>query len=149
MKERLQGDLKQALRSRDVVKCSTIRLLLSAIKNTEIAKMTTLDDAGIIGVIAREVKQRDESIQAFRQGNRPELVAKEETEKAILMGYLPEQVNREEIIATARRIIAEVGAKGPGDKGKVMPRIMAELRGRADGREINAIVTELLQSDGS
>ena len=138
--------MKQALRSGDKVKLSTIRLLLSAVKYTEIARQTALTDADILGVIAKEVKQRQESILAFKQGNRPDLVAKEEAEMAILVAYLPRQMTRDEIIAEARRVIAEVGAKGIGDKGKVMPKIIAELKGKADGREINNIVTELLSS---
>lgn len=147
LKQKLNDDLKQALRGGDKVKLSTIRLLLSAVKYTEIARHPNeLTDADILGVIAKEVKQRQESILAFKQGNRPDLVAKEEAEMVILQAYLPKQMTRDEIIAEARRIIAEVGAKGVGDKGKVMPKIIAELKGKADGREINNIVTELLSS---
>ncbi len=149
LKQKLSEDLKQSLRSGDKTKVSTIRLLMSAIKNTEIARQVALDDAGILGVIAKEVKQRDESIEAFKKGNRSDLVTKEEAEKVILMGYLPKQASREEIVAVAKRIIAEVGAKTPADKGKVMPKVIAELRGKADGREINAVVTELLSPTGS
>ena len=146
MKQKLTDDLKQAMRSGDKTKISVIRLVMSAIQNTEIARRTDLSDTDILGVIAKEVKQRQESIDAFKQGERPDLVAKEEAEMAILQPYLPEQVSREEIIAEARRIIEEVGAQGPGDKGKVMPLIIAQLKGKADGREINAVVTELLSS---
>ena len=146
LKQRLADDLKQALRGKDKVRRSAIRLLMAAIKNTEIARQATLTDADILGIIAKEVRQRNESIEAFKQGNRPDLVAQEEAELVILQEYLPEQMTREEIIAEARRIIDEVGAQGPGDKGKVMPKIIAQLKGRADGREINAVVTELLSS---
>jgi hypothetical protein len=146
LKQKLNDDMKQALRSGDKVKLSTIRLLLSAVKYMEIARQAALTDADVLGVIAKEVKQRQESILAFKQGNRPDLVAKEEAEMAILQAYLPEQMTRDEIIAEARRVIAEVGAKGIGDKGKVMPKIIAQLKGKADGREINNIVTELLSS---
>ena len=125
---------------------STIRLVLAAVKNAEIARQAVLDDAGILGVIAKEVKQRQESIEAFKKGNRQDLVAQEEAEMAVLQAYLPQQMTRDEIIAEARRVIAEVGAQGPGDKAKVMPRLVAQLKGKADGREINAIVTELLAS---
>ncbi len=149
LKQKLSDDLKQALRSGDKTKVSTIRLLMAAVKNTEIARMAELDNAGITGVIAKEIKQRDESIEAYKAGNRPDLVSKEEAEKAILLTYLPKQASREEIIAVAKRIIGETGANGPGDKGKVMPKVIAELRGKADGREINAVVTELLASGGS
>jgi len=144
LKQRINEDLKQAMKSGDTVKRSTLRLLLSAINNAEIARRKPLEDGDVLGTISREIKQRRESIDAFRQGNRPDLVAKEEAELALLQEYLPEQVSREEIVAAARRIIAEVGAQGPGDKGKVMPRIITELKGKADGKEINAVVTELL-----
>jgi len=118
---------------------------MAAIKNAEIARRAALDDADILGIIAKEVRQRHESIDAFRLGNRQDLVAQEEAELVILQEYLPRQMTRDEIIVEARRIIEEVGAQGPGDKGKVMPRLIAQLKGSADGREINAVVTELLQ----
>ena len=144
LKQKLEADLKQAIRAKDNVRRSVIRLAMAAIQNKEIAKRAALDDTDILGIIAKEVKQRHESIEAFKQGNRPDLVAQEEAELAILQGYLPPQMTREEIIAEARQVITEVGAQGPGDKGKVMSRIIPQLKGRADGREINAVVTELL-----
>jgi uncharacterized protein YqeY len=146
LKQKLETDLRQAIRAQDVVRRSTIRLVMAAIRNAEIAQQTTLDDPGILGVITKEVKQRHESIEAFKQGNRADLVAREEAELAILQEYLPEPVTREEVIAEAKRVIAEVGAQGPRDKGKVMPQLIAKLKGRADGKEINAVVTELLGS---
>ena len=146
LKQKLAEDLKQALKSGDKVKRSVLRLVLAAIKNAEIARQVTLDDADILGVIAKEARQRRESIEAFTQGDRQDLVAQEEAELAILNQYLPQQMTREEIIVEARRVIDEVGAQGPGDKGKVMPKLIAQLKGRADGREINAVVTELLAS---
>jgi uncharacterized protein YqeY len=146
LKQKLETDLRQAIRAQDTVRRSTIRLVMAAVRNAEIAKQTTLDDTGILGVIAKETKQRQESIEAFKQGNRPDLVAREEAELAILQEYLPEPVTKEEIVAEARRIISEVGAQGPRDKGKVMPQLIAKLKGRADGKEINAVVTELLGS---
>ena len=146
LKQRLETDLRQALRSRDNVRRSVIRLVMAAIRNTEIAKQATLDDPAILGVIAKEIKQRHESITAFKQGNRPDLVAQEEAELAVLNEYLPPPLTHEEIMAEARRLITEVGAQGPRDKGKVMPQLIARLKGRADGKEINAVVTELLGS---
>jgi hypothetical protein len=119
---------------------------MAAIKNTEIAQQATLADADILGVIAKEVRQRHESIEAFKLGDRHDLLAQEEAELAILNEYLPRQMSREEIVAAARQVIEEVGALGLGDKGKVMPNLIAQLKGRADGREINAVVTELLGS---
>ncbi|MFC2020264.1 GatB/YqeY domain-containing protein [Chloroflexota bacterium] len=145
LKEKLNDDLKQAMRGGDVVRRSVFRLALSAIKNAEIAKHADLENSDIIGILAKEARQRQESIQAFKDGNRPDLADKEETELAILQEYLPQQITRDEIIAEARRIIEKVGAEGPGDKGKVMPKVIAELKGKADGREINEVVTELLQ----
>ena len=144
LKQKLTDDLKQAMRDGDTVKRSVIRLTMAAIKNAEIARQTTLEDADILGVIAKEVRQRKESIEAFKQGDRPDLAAKEEAEMAVLEQYLPQQMTREEIVAEARKVIDEVGAQGLGDKGKVMPQLIANLKGRADGREINEVVTELL-----
>jgi len=144
LKQKLMNDLKQAMRDGDKVKCSVIRLAMAAIKNAEIARQADLEDGDILGVIAKEIRQRNESIEAFKQGNRQDLVIKEEAELAILQGYQPRQMTREEIIAEARRVIEEVGAQGPADKGKVMPKLIAQLKGKADGREINAVVTELL-----
>ena len=146
LKQKLDDDLKQAMRDGDKTRRSVLRLLLAAIINAGIARRTDLNDSDILGVIAKEVRQHQESIEAFKQGDRQDLVIQEETELAILKGYLPEQMTREEVVVVARRVIDEVGAQGPGDKRKVMPRIIDQLKGRADGREINAVVTELLQS---
>ncbi len=144
LKQKLTDDLKQAMRDGDTVKRSVIRLTMAAIKNAEIARQTALEDADILGIIAKEVRQRKESIEAFKQGNRPELAAQEEAEMAILNEYLPQQMTREEVMAEARKVIDEVGAQGIRDKGKVMPQLIAKLKGKADGREINEVVTELL-----
>ena len=144
LQQRLNDDLKQAMKGGDKVKCSAIRLVMAAIKNAEIARRSALEDTDILGIIAKEVKQHHESIEAFKQGNRQDLVAREEAELAVLNEYLPQQMTREEIVAAARRLIDEVGARGVADKGKVMPKLIAQLKGRADGRDINAVVTELL-----
>jgi uncharacterized protein YqeY len=146
LKQKLADDLKQAMRDGDKVKRSAIRLAIAAIKNTEIARQTTLEDSDILGVIAKEIRQRKESIEAFKQGGRQELAVQEEAEMAVLKQYMPRQMSREEIAAEARRVIEEVGASGIRDKGKVMPQLIARLKGRADGREINEVVTELLSS---
>ena len=146
LKQKLTDDLKQAIRGGNKVGRAVIRLLMADIKNAEIARQADLDDADILGIIAKGVRQHKESIEAFKQGNRDDLVAQEEAELAVLQDYLPKQMTREEIIAEARRVIDEVGAQGPGDKGKVMSRLIAQLKGKADGREINAVVTELLAS---
>ena len=146
LKQKLSDDLKQAMRSGDTVRRGVIRMLMAAINNAEIARQAKLEDSDILGVITKEVRQHHESIEAFKRGNRQDLVDKEEAELAVLQGYLPQQMNREEVVEVARKVIAEMGAEGPGDKGKVMPKLMAQLRGRADGREINEIVSELLSS---
>jgi uncharacterized protein YqeY len=144
IKERLNDDLKQAIRDHDKLRCSTIRLLSAAIHNAEIAKRAPLEEGDLLGVIAKEIRQCKESIDAFKQGNRQDLVDKEEAELAILQKYLPEQMSRDEIIAAARQVIDEIGAQGPRDKGRVMSQLMPKLKGKADGREINAVVAELL-----
>ncbi len=144
LRQKLSDDLKQAMRGGDKVRRLVIRLVMAAIKNAEISKQADLDDTDILGIIAKEVRQRRESIEAFKQGERRDLVAQEEAELTILNEYLPRQMTREEILSAARQVIERVGAQGLGDKGKVMPQLIAQLKGRADGREINAVVTELL-----
>ncbi len=143
-KDNIQESLKRALKQQQKIEVATLRLLLSEIKNAEIAQQKPADDNKVLDVITREVKRRRESIEAFKQGNRGDLVAQEEAELAILMSYLPEQMSREEIIATARQVIDTVGAQGLSDKGKVMSQLMPQLKGKADGKEISDIVTELL-----
>jgi uncharacterized protein YqeY len=145
LKGKLSDDLRQALRSGDTVRRDTIRLLIAAVNNAEIAKQSDLTDADILSVIAKEVKKHQESIDAFKKGNRPDLVSREEAEMAVLKSYLPEPMSRDEIIAAAREVIVAVGAQGMGDKGKVMQQLMPKLKGKADGKEINDMVTELLQ----
>ena len=144
LQEKLMEDLKASMKSGDKQRKLVISLVRASIKNAEIAKQKTLDDAGVIDVLNKEAKQRRESITEFKKGNRSDLVAKEEAELAILLEYLPKQISREEIISAAREVIKEVGAQGPGDKGKVMQKLMPQLKGKAEGREINDIVTGLL-----
>jgi uncharacterized protein YqeY len=144
------------MRASDETRKSTLRLLLAAVRNAEIppelkegeaapdAPRAEIDDATVLDLIRREVKQRRDSIEAYTQAKRPDLVAIEEAEAAVLATYLPAQMSRDEIAAVARDVIERVGATGPADKGKVMPVIMAELKNKAEGRDINAIVTELL-----
>ncbi len=144
LKQKLSDDLKQALKAGDRVKVSTLRLVLSAVHNAEIARRGAIDDGAVLSVISKEVRQRKESIEAFKQGNRQDLVDKEAAEMALLQEYLPAQMTREQIAEAARKVIAEVGAAGPSDKGKVMGRLIAQLKGKAEGREINEVVSELL-----
>jgi len=144
LQEKLMDDLRQAMKSGDKQRRSIIQLVRAGIKNAEIAQQKTLDDAGVLSVISKEVKQHRESIAEFKKGNRQDLVDKEEAELAILLEYLPQQISREEIISAARQVINEVGAQGPKDKGTVMQKLMPQLKGKAEGREINDIVTGLL-----
>lgn len=144
LKDRIQQALKEALKQQHTTELSTLRLLLSEVKNAEIAARKPADDDIVLEVIAREAKRRRESIEAFRQGNREDLVAKEEAELAILMTYLPAQMTRDEIVKAARQVVETVGAKGPGDKGRVMSQLMPQLKGKADGKLVSDVVTELL-----
>ena len=125
---------------------TTARLIaLAALDNTEIAKQAELKDPDVLDVIAKQAKQREESIAAYKQANRPELVTQEEAELAALKTYLPQAASHDEIAAIVKQVIAEVGAQSQRDKGKVMQKAIAQLKGRADGRQINEVVTELLK----
>jgi uncharacterized protein YqeY len=135
LQERITSDLQQAQKKGDKARMSALRLIKSGIQYAEIAKGASLDDAGVIDVFNKEVKQRRESIEGFTKGNRSDLVEKEKTEL---------EMNRQEISEIIRRVVGEVGAKGPGDKGKVMSKLMPQVKGKADGREVGAIVDELL-----
>jgi len=139
-------ELKEAMKKGDKVRQSVIRLVRSEIHNAEIAQGKPLDDSGVIDVISKEVKKRRESIFEFEKGNRQDLAAQEEAELAILLQYLPPQMPRDEIEALARNIIEESGARGPGDKGKVMGRLMPQLKGKAEGHLVSEVVTELLSA---
>ncbi len=144
--EKIRSDLEQSIRKEDKLRRLVLRLVLSSMRNAEIAQQKPLDDTGIIGVIEKEAKMRRESIEAFEKGNRPDLVANEKAELSVLMEYLPEQMSHEEILAAARKVIGELGATGPKDKGKVMSHLMPQLKGRAQGQEVSNIVSELLSS---
>jgi uncharacterized protein YqeY len=144
LKDSIQEALKGALKRQQRVELATLRLLLSEIKYAEIAQQKPADDNKVLDVIAKEVKRRRESIEAFKKGNRSDLVAQEEAELAVLMSYLPEQMGRADIMTAARRVVDAVGAKGPSDKGKVMAQLMPQLKGKADGKEVSDIVAELL-----
>jgi uncharacterized protein YqeY len=132
------------MRAKEEIRLLVLRTLLSSVNYAEIAKQKKLDDAGIIEVVGKEIKQRRESIEAYDKGNRPDLSAKEKAELAILQEYMPAQMSRDEITAIVEKVIAEVGPKGPGDKGKVMQKLMPQVKGKADGNEVNSIVTDLL-----
>lgn len=144
LEAKLRDDLKDALRKGDKPRMSVLRMLLSAVGYAQMAKQAPMEDTDVLGVIAKEVKQRQESIEAFKKGARADLVAQEQTELEILWSYLPKQMSHDEVVAAAKAVIAATGAKSLQDKGKVMPKLIAELKGKADGKEINAVVTDLL-----
>ncbi len=146
MKSRLEDDLRQAMRDRDTLRRDVIRYMRSEIRNQEIRVQDDLDDQGVIQVLSRQAQQRRDSIEAFSEANRNDLVEKEQAELAIIIEYLPQQMTRDEITELVHQVVTEVGAEGPGDMGKVMSRIMPQVRGRAEGREVNAIVMEILSS---
>ncbi len=148
LKEQLANDLTDALRQGDETRKSTIRMLMSAISTEEVAgaERRELGDEEMLKVVARQVKQRRDSIEEFKKAGRNELADKEAAELQILQAYMPEQAGREEIETEARRVIAEIGATGPQDKGKVMQAIMPRLAGRAEGRDINEVVTQQLSA---
>jgi uncharacterized protein len=144
--QKIRSDLEQSIRKEDKRRCLVLRSVLASIRNAEIAQQKDLDDSGILVVINKEAKMRRESIEAFEKGNRPDLVANEKAELAILLEYLPEQMSREEIAAAVRKVISELGATSQKDKGKVMSQLMPQLRGRAQGQEVSDVVSELLSS---
>ncbi len=146
VQDRLREDLKVALRERNSERLSIIRVLLAECKNAEIARMHALDDAEVIEVLSREAKRRVESIDAFRSGGRSDLVTCEEEALAVIKEYLPAQMSRDEVVRLARESITVVGATGPKDKGKVMSHLMPSVKGKADGKEVNEIVTEMLST---
>ena len=147
LKETLTNDLKDAMRQRDTVKRDTIRLLLSAIGYEEKAKRTdALGDDDVTQVLSKQAQQRRDSIEAYQKGDRPDLVAKEEAELAIVVQYLPQPLSADEIETIVQSAIAEVNATGPQDMGKVMGRIMPQVRARADGKQVSALVNQTLRS---
>lgn len=146
LKEQLQNDLKDAMRARDDLRRDTLRFVLSALHNAEIEARDELDDDGVVVVLTKQAKQRRESIEEFRKGGREEKAAQEEAELELISGYLPEALSRDDVVAAAKEVIEETGASGMADIGKVMPALMERLRGRADGKEANEVVRELLSS---
>ena len=144
LKDQLADDLKDAMRQGDENRKTTLRLLITAIKNAEVAAMKPLEDPEVIVVIGKQAKQRRESIEEFQKANRNDLASKEKAELEVLQAYLPPEMSRDDVVAEARTVVSEVGASGPSDKGKVMAALMPRLAGRVDGRVVNEVVTELL-----
>ena len=146
LKSRLDEDMKNAMRNRDTQRRDVIRFLRSEIRNQEIRAQDELDDQGVVQVLSRQAQQRRDSIQVFRDAERQDLVEKEEAELAVILEYMPQQMGAEEITALVEKVVAEVGASGPEDMGKVMGAIMPQVRGKAEGREVNAIVQQTLRN---
>ena len=145
LQERINADLISAQNARETVKVSSLRLLKAALESAAFAQhKADLTDDEALAVIRKQVKQRQESIAAFRQGQRADLVAKEEAELAVLSAYLPQELPKNEVVAAVKRAVAAVGASSLGDVGKVMKQVMPELRGKADGKKVNEVVVEVL-----
>ena len=146
LKEQLNEDVKNAMRSKDTETRDTLRLLMAAIKQEEIDQQTTLDDAGVLGVINKQAKQRRESIEDYTKANRLDLAEEEEKQLVIIERYLPRQMSREEIEAVAQKVIAETGVTDAKGMGQVMGKLMPQVKGKADGRLVNEVVRDLLKS---
>ncbi len=144
IREQLDTDLLEAVRNKDGLKRSALRLIKASVQSEEKSRGKELGDDDVVQVLTREAKRRRESITAFRDGNRPDLVEKEEAELAIIAKYLPQQLTEEEVREIAQSVIEEVGASGPGERGKVMGKLMPQVKGKADGKMVNEIVGELL-----
>jgi len=144
LKERINDDMKAAMRARESERLATIRLLLAAIKQREVDERVTLDDAGITAVIDKMIKQRKDSISQFEAAGRTDLVEKENAELQVLSAYMPEQLSDAEIAAEVQAAVAQVGASGPQDMGKVMGVLKPRLAGRADMTAVSGLVKAAL-----
>ncbi len=144
LRERLDAELKQAMRAKDEIALSVIRMIRSLVKNREIDQKTILDDTGIAEVITTLAKQRRESIRMFGEAGRAELVAKEEKELALLLSFLPSQLTIEEIIRIVSEVVSQTGATGLKELGVVMKAVKPLVAGRADGAVVSGIVKEKL-----
>ena len=144
LQDRIQEELKQALRQHDAARATALRSLKAAIRNAEIDQRGELDEPAVLAILSKAAKQRRESIEAYRQGGRMDLVAAEEAELRVIEAYLPRQLGEAEIHTAVEQAIVELGAQGPGDMGRVMKLLTERLRGQADGKAISAVVREAL-----
>jgi uncharacterized protein YqeY len=144
LKDRITEDMKTAMRAKDAPRLLTIRGLMAAMKQREVDERITLDDAAIVGILDKLVKQRKDSIAQFTAGNRPDLVEKESAELAVLESYLPQRLGADAIAAEVAAIVAELNAAGPGDMGKVMAAAKAKLAGKAEMAQVSAAVKQAL-----
>jgi uncharacterized protein len=144
LKDRITDDMKDAMRAKQADRLSTIRMLLAALKQKEVDERIMLDDAQVIAIVDKLIKQRKDSIAAFQQASRADLVAKESAEVTVLEAYLPQRLSPEEVHAAVAKIVAAVGAAGPGDMGKVMAAAKVQLAGNADMGLVSAAVKAAL-----
>lgn len=140
LKEQLDAELKAAMRDKDTLKLSVVRMLKSAVKYREIELMKPLDDVGVEGVIGSLVKQRRDSVEQYRAGNRQDLAEKEEAEIKILQAWLPQQLTPDELRAKVEEAVAKTNAQGPKDMGAVMKALMPEVQGKAEGKAVSDMV---------
>ncbi len=144
LKEQITEDMKTAMRARDSERLGTIRLLLAAIKQKEVDERGVVDDVMAIAIVAKLIKQRKESIDAFQKAERNDLADKEAAELLVLQTYLPARLSADEVAAAVKAIVADLGASGPGDMGKVMGAVKAQLAGKADMGMVSAAVKAAL-----
>jgi uncharacterized protein len=144
LRDRITEDMKAAMRAKDAERLGTIRFLLAAIKQREVDERIVLDDVQVVGVIDKMVKQHKDSITAFQQAGRTDLVDKETAEMRVLEAYLPQRLSADEVAAEVARIVKELGAAGPGDMGKVMGAVKTQLAGKADMGMVSAAVKTAL-----
>ena len=144
LKDQITEDMKTAMRAKDAARLSTIRMLLAAIKQREVDERIVLDDTSIVAIVDKTIKQRKDSITAFQSAGRTDLVDKESAELLVLQAYLPARLSSDEVIAEVSAIVASLGATGPGDMGRVMAAVKAQLAGKADMGAISAAVKSAL-----
>ena len=144
LKAQITEDMKTAMRAKDSARLSTIRLLQAAMKQKEVDERIELDDAAIVAIIDKLIKQRKDSVEAFVKAERQELADKESSEIVVLQAYLPQRMSADEVLAAVKAIVAEIGATGPGDMGKVMGAVKAKLAGKAEMGTVSAAVKAAL-----
>ena len=144
LKEQITEDMKSAMRAKEAERLGTIRLLLAAIKQREVDERITVDDAGIIAIIEKLIKQRKDSIEQFQKAGRTDLVDQESKELAILQAYMPAQLSAAEVQSAIQKVIADLGASGPQDMGKVIGALKAQLAGKADMGMVSGLVKATL-----
>jgi len=144
LKDQITEDMKTAMRAKDSERLGTIRLLLAAMKQKEVDERVVLDDVTVIAIVDKLIKQRKDSIDAYMKADRKDLADKEAAEIAVLQAYLPARLSAEEVAAEVKAIVTELGAKGPGDMGKVMGVVKAKLAGKADMGQVSAAVKAAL-----